>query len=47
MAWLKEKLKEAEYRVKLRLAYNKATKKELEIALDELTKALNRRKKNK
>lgn len=47
MAWLKEKFKEAQYRVKLRLAYNKATKKELEIALDELTRALERRKKKK
>lgn len=47
MAFITEKIKEAQYRVKLRLAYNKATKRELEIALDELTKAINRRKKNK
>lgn len=45
--FITEKIKEAQYRVKLRLAYNKATKKELLIAQEELEKALARRKKNK
>jgi len=45
--FITEKIKETQYRVKLRVAYSKATKRELEIAFEELEKALRKRKKNK
>lgn len=42
-----DKIKETNYRMRLRMAYSKATKKELQIALEELERAIAKRKRNK